>query len=183
MQDEVIVRQCSPTLAGLKTGNLFSVDYSSEDEMREILKNLNNRLSFKGLRAVPVRYGKRKALIYLYRPEKLRQDLMDSEANRLLCERGYCTDCPEKCVAKLIEKVRTNSEFPHEIGLFLSYPPEDVRGFIENKANNYKCVGTWKVYGDEEAARKTFCRYEKCTNCFYRQFCKGMSIERLTVAV
>lgn len=36
--------------------------------------------------------------------------------------------------------------FPHEIGLFLSYPPEDVRGFIEHKGHESKCEGCWKVY-------------------------------------
>ena len=29
---------------------------------------------------------------------------------------------------------RKIDEFPHDIGLFLGYPPEDVLGFITNKA-------------------------------------------------
>ena len=49
--------------------------------------------------------------------------------------------------------------FPHEIGLFLSYPPEDVRGFIEHKGHESKCDGCWKVYGDAERAKKTFRTY------------------------
>ena len=39
------------------------------------------------------------------------------------------------------------------MGLFLSYPPEDVKGFIDHRANDFKCAGLWKVYGDEEKAR------------------------------
>ena len=39
------------------------------------------------------------------------------------------------------------------MGLFLSYPPEDVKGFIAHRANDFKCAGLWKVYGDEEKAR------------------------------
>lgn len=46
-----------------------------------------------------------------------------------------------------------SGEFPHEVGLFLSYPPEDVKGFIDHRANDFKCAGLWKVYGDEEKAR------------------------------
>ncbi|MBQ7218397.1 MAG: DUF3793 family protein, partial [Ruminococcus sp.] len=34
----------------------------------------------------------RKALIYVYRPSKLRHDLSRSDACHLLSERGYCTD-------------------------------------------------------------------------------------------
>ena len=34
-----------------------------------------------------------------------------------------------------------SGEFPHEVGLFLSYPPEDVKGFIDHRANDFKCAG------------------------------------------
>ena len=49
----------------------------------------------------------------------------------------------------LIERLQNREDFPHEIGLFLSYPPEDVQGFIDNRAHNYKRICAWKVYGDE----------------------------------
>lgn len=74
-------------------------------------------------------------------------------------------------------------EFPHEIGLFLGYPPEDVCGFIENRAGGYKCVGEWKVYGDADKAKEIFAKYRKCTEVYCAQFAQGKSIERLTVAV
>ena len=43
-----------------------------------------------------------------------------------------------------------SGDFPHEVGLFLSYPPEDVKGFINHRAGGFKCAGLWKVCGDEE---------------------------------
>lgn len=72
--------------------------------------------------------------------------------------------------------------FPHEIGLFLSYPPEDVRGFIEHRGHESKCDGCWKVYGDAERATKTFRIYKKCTDCYCRQKAMGVPISRLVVA-
>ncbi|MBQ7128480.1 MAG: DUF3793 family protein, partial [Clostridia bacterium] len=74
-------------------------------------------------------------------------------------------------------------QFPHEVGLFLGYPPEDVKGFIENNAKCSKCVGCWKVYGDEEKAKKCFENYKKCTRIYKELYLKGKTIERLTVAV
>ena len=82
----------------------------------------------------------------------------------------------------LIRRLCEYEEFPHEIGLFLGYPPEDVYGFIENKADGFKCVGCWKVYGDARAAQKTFARYKKCSDIYAVQYANGRSIERLTVA-
>ena len=75
-----------------------------------------------------------------------------------------------------------SGDFPHEVGLFLSYPPEDVKGFIENRAANAKCTGVWKVYGDERQARQTFAKYKKCTDIYCRSWRAGSSLERLAVA-
>ena len=54
MSDEILVRHCAPTLAGLKTANMFNCEYDSEEEMREDLRELNRRLSSKGVMAVPL---------------------------------------------------------------------------------------------------------------------------------
>ena len=60
-------------------------------------------------------------------------------------------------------------EFPHEIGLFLGYPPEDVEGFCRYQGQNYKLCGRWKVYGDREAACRRFQRYDHCRDALCRR--------------
>lgn len=183
MSAELVVRHCSPTLAGLKTGNLFSCPCKSREEIQTDVRKLNRLLSPKGIRIVPLRYAKGKALIYIYRPSKLKKDLANDYACSLLTGLGYQQEKAELCVNHLIGRLREADEFPHEIGLFLGYPPEDVQGFIENKAENSKCVGCWKVYGDEQKAQKLFNQYKKCTTIYTEQLSKGKSIERLTVTV
>ena len=44
----------------------------------------------------------------------------------------------------------------------LGYPAEDVQGFIENETKECKCVGCWKVYGDETYSRRLFAQYKSC---------------------
>lgn len=56
----------------------------------------------------------------------------------------------------------TCGAFPHEIGLFLGYPPEDVEGFRLHRGRDYKLCGCWKVYSDVEGARQCFRRYARC---------------------
>jgi hypothetical protein len=53
------------------------------------------------------------------------------------------------------------AEFPHEIGLFLGYPPEDVAAFIENDGKNYACRTHWKVYHEPDAAREICARIDR----------------------
>ncbi|MBQ8165316.1 MAG: DUF3793 family protein [Clostridia bacterium] len=183
MSDELIVRYCSPTLAGMKTGNIFTCSFADKNKMYGSIRNWNTLLTKKGLRILPLRFRNNKALIYVYRPKRLSADLENSTAEQLLRSCGYCNKSPDRCILHLMKRLEESEEFPHEIGLFLGYPPEDVLGFIENKAGGCKCVGCWKVYGDAEAARKTFAKYKKCTDVYCTQLSKGRSIERLTVAV
>lgn len=183
MSEEMLVRHCSPTLAGMKTGNMFNCKFSDNTEMRNCIRLWNRRLVKKGLRVLPLRFRGDQALVYVYRPSKLSLDLQHGAANRILRERGYESAVPERCIIELMRRLGENEDFPHEIGLFLGYPPEDVQGFIENRSADCKCVGCWKVYGDAAAAQKLFAKYKKCTDIYCTLFSKGRSIERLTVAV
>ena len=49
------------------------------------------------------------------------------------CTYGYDTSNLEACLERLKERIAQCEEFPHEIGMFLGYPLEDVRGFIEKQ--------------------------------------------------
>ena len=182
MSDDYLIRHCAPTLAGLKTASLFTCPYASRDALLDSVRQMNKRLKPKGLRMLPLRFSDKNALIYLYRPKMLTADLTDSAAAQILERCGYDTGSCEKCVVRLVQKLRQQEAFPHEIGLFLGYPPEDVCGFMEHGPDCCKCTGCWKVYGDEEAAKKKFAQYKKCTRVYWDQWAKGKDIERLTVA-
>ena len=114
----------------------------------------------KGIRIIPVHISDKRALIYVYRPEKLKEDFSDETTQIILKCKGYDCTNPSQCICRLIQKLQSAPDFPHEIGLFLGYPAEDVKGFIENKAACSKCSGCWKVYGDEQAARILFKKYK-----------------------
>ena len=182
MSEEMLVKYCSPTLAGMKTANMFSCSYSGEGELYEFIRRVNQTLSKKGLRILSLKMRDGRALIYVYRPRRLERDLEHSAAASLLRERNYSLGSLDSCITELIRRLRMGDEFPHEIGLFLGYPPEDVRGFIENRAEGAKCSGAWKVYGDSRYAEKVFAEYKKCTDIFCAQFAKGIPIDWLAVA-
>lgn len=181
MSEEMLVRHCAPTLAGLKTGNLVNCAVQPEENLEEQLHSLNRKLNPRGVRVVLLSRQQNGALIYVYRPDRLSRDLTGDAAD-LLCQKGYPAPDPERCLHCLARRLQQNGcTFPHEIGLFLGYPLQDVLGFIENQGQGSKLVGTWKVYGDEEAARRTFARYKKCTAVYSRCLKEGTALEKLTV--
>lgn len=180
MSEELMIRHCAPTLASLKTGNMFTCRFDGEEELHRSMRAFNRRLVHKGLRVLPLRYRDGVGLVYVYRPGRLDADLSDATACRLLEDRGYPCGNANQCVKRLQHRLAQTEEFPHEIGLFLGYPPEDVEGFIHHKGEA-KYSGCWKVYGDVEAAQRTFARYKKCTDVYVRQHADGRTLEKLTV--
>lgn len=181
MSEKLIIQQCSPTLAGLKTGSLFSVACINKEELYLEIKRINKKIVPKGLRMIPVKIVVGRALIYVYRPKKLKSDLKNNEARELLIPYGYQCENIDACVIRLINRLKSAESFPHEVGLFLGYPPKDVKGFIENKSK-CKCVGNWCVYDNEEWALQKFLQYKKCTRVYCSCYDKNGVFDKLVVS-
>ena len=181
MSEELIIQNCSPTLAGIKTGSLFSVRITDETDIYKEVRELNDELRRKGLRVIPLKRTAEYALIYIYRPNFLKKDFKDPQALNILKSRGYDCENPESCIVQLVEHLKTDDSFPHEIGLFLGYPPADVKGFIENPCKGVKCCGYWKAYSEPEKAKYTFMRFRKCTEIYGEMNKRGKSLAQLAV--
>lgn len=179
---EFIIRYCSPTLAGVKTANLFSFP-TGEHDPEKFLIIWNRELMDKGIQLRVLRKSEKKALIYVYREKRLKEVLGNEKARMILRRYGYHCCNTEECIRHLSFRCENSVCFPHEIGLFLGYPTHDVEGFIENGGKNCRMCGCWKVYCEEETARKTFALYEKCRRIYGRLFLQGKSVGQLTVSM
>ena len=148
MSVDYVIQHAAPTLAGIKTGNLFPCFFSSPQAMVRDLRAINQVL-------VP---------------------------RRLLRQAGYQDLAQHACLRELKRRLQARGTFPHEIGLFLGYPPEDVAGFMTHQGKHCKCVGCWKVYGDQAAAEKIFRQYKKCTETYCNRWRRGATLDQLIVA-
>ncbi len=181
MPEELIIEHCSPTLAGIKTGNMFSVRVTEKTDINQEVRELNSLFREKGIRAIPLKETSQYALIYMYRPDHLKKDLNDPQALRILKKRGYEMQNPEGCIAQLVRRLKNEDAFPHEIGLFLGYPPSDVECFMKHPRKGVACSGCWKAYSEPEKAKKTFHRFKMCTQMYREMNKKGKSLTQLTV--
>ncbi len=55
ISEEAVVLHCSPTMAGLKTGSLFSYPVEDSEMLAEGIRSLNGHLVPRGIRLVPLR--------------------------------------------------------------------------------------------------------------------------------
>ena len=176
-----IIRYCAPTLAGIKTGSLFTLHTPSYEDFKNDIVSINRSVNKKGVRIIPLKVCADYILIYLYRPDMLDKDLHDPMAINILKRYGYSVTSSDRCVVDLVGRLKTSPQFPHEIGLFLGYPPLDVDGFIRSPNQGYREIGYWKVYSDVDGARRTFRRYNRCTQEYGRMLKEGRTLEQMVV--
>lgn len=180
--EEILAFHCAPALAGIKPACLISCKISDDgDPFFKQLTYLNHSLNRKQIHIRPVQQKESRVLLLVYRHQKLHQHLSFPAQQIFLGEMGYPLATLEEQLTYL-EKRLDSKEFPHEMGVFLGYPIQDIKGFVKNNGKNFKLSGYWKVYTDEETARATFARYNKCREALCRRISTGKTIEELFCA-
>jgi len=201
MLDKYLINCCAPTLASLKSGSLFNCSFSPDrDSVDKVVAEWNDALEGTGIRIRLLRKSEMSALIYVFRSSALQEKLSDPDIKSFLNSLGYdcslrTTNCDDEgtriiyeCLKQLEHRISNASKskdakFPHEIGVFLDYPLHDVKEFMRNEGCGSKITGTWKVYGDEKAAKLRFEKFRKCTEIYNKLWRTGSkSILQLTVA-
>lgn len=180
--DRYIIEYCAPTLAGMKTGGMFRIKFSSESKMNAEIQNMKNILKPKKVSLTVLKSTGTNALIYVFREDKLKNDLKNPDLDNLLDELGYSKGGINTVLRQLKERMTENGDFPHEIGAFLGYPPKDVIGFVKNKGSNCLCSGWWKIYHDAENAKKMFLKFDKCRELYKKLYLSGKTALQLAVA-
>lgn len=181
--EAVLVRQCAPTLAGMKPGSIFCFNHSPLEVSRQKVCQWNKQLAPFGLtvQILLERPGSSSAIVFVYRHDRLEQMLSDDAYQSFLAQAGYERTNLDDLLEQLAQRLRTQPEFPHEIGVFLGYPLRDVIGFIENHGRNFTCCGFWKSYGDPAEMQVCFACYRRCIQTYVAMFEQGIPIERLAV--
>jgi hypothetical protein len=133
-----------------------------------------------------------KIILLLYREEGLKDLLRQERTKRLLEGYGYMNldqITENKYLNETLYHLKSRFEsaygkkkgFPHEIGVFLGYPIEDVIGFIENDGQNSLLTGYWKVYSNKERAEKIFQIFDEARESAIYEVLEGKKFYEIAV--
>ncbi len=176
--EKLIAYHCGPALSGIKPANIFSC--SGKFCLYTAAVHLNKRCNPFGVYFLPVCRSNGATLLFVYNKNLLESVLQDKTVKQILHSAGYTPGSSvQDLVFQLSDRLAYNADFPHEIGVFLGYPVEDVLGFINNHGVNYKICGCWKVYGDEQRAADLFRQYMECRKKCLLRMTRGESLEKL----
>jgi hypothetical protein len=175
-----LARHCAPVLMGKKPAALFPKPAWWDETESEAVN----------MRFLMLRRDKT-ALVFAYCPRLLFQTLESAAVREALRPLGYPLEAAGEtetigkdkraamCLGFLERRFRENRDFPHEVGFFLGYPPEDVLGFMRHRGNHCKLCGMWKVYGDVPKAAALFAEYARCRDRLLKHVQNGGTILRL----
>ncbi len=180
--DELVGFHCAPVLADLKPANLFALHHQDIIEINLRLEKYNELFGERGIVFRSLCSCRKRVLVLAFNRDALTKLLQEKGRRAYLIAVGYAVESTlEQDLQTLECRLLTEDKFPHEIGIFLGYPLEDVLGFVLNGGAGCKCSGYWKVYGDVERARDTFAAYEKCRSYILRNLSKGLSLHQAVV--
>lgn len=166
----------APTLLGIKCANLISLS-CDEYDIDAHCEYFNRKVCSKGLEMKVLCRCEKLARILIYNKKMLSERIKDKNVRIMLEKCGYDKNAStDECLEYLGSRISCCDSFPHEIGIFLGYPLEDVEGFIRNKGENFKLCGCWKVYGNAESAQRTFTSYDRCRKFLCRKLNEGADI-------
>ncbi len=178
--DYLLGFHCTPALAGIKCANLLSVCHKTYDNIEQELDKLNRHFNSKSIFLIRLCLSQSRTLILVYGRELLERTIYQKENLILLQQEGYPIEKGLDCILEHLSfRLQSQQEFPHEIGIFLGYPLDDVLGFLEHQGRNYKISGYWKVYGDVCSAKMLFEKYTRCRNNVCNRIDKGMSLNQI----
>ncbi len=173
-----VIFQCAPLLKGIKRASLVSVDEGGLRDLREIFEE--TKITYRILGSYRGR-----GLVLCFREKELEEYMNRPEIGRFLAVYDYCGEGIRDLLGRLSERVRgyveRGEEFPHEIGVFLDYPLEDVRGFIESGGKRSFLSGYWKVYDNPAKAQLLFWVYDRAKRSAVNEFLAGKSVREIAV--
>lgn len=165
---------CGITFAGIKAASLFSLKKSCGYCLQRYEEYFDRR----GFAFLVLRSDGERSLIYVYNRRQLWDILSDCGNRSFLQEEGYFYSSSEEALEILKSKMKGDS-FPHEIGIFLGYPLDDVLGFIAHPNEGVMLMGCWKVYTDVEKKKRLFEVYDKCTRKIRERLLGGATLENI----
>lgn len=169
----IIIRNAAPTIKKHKTSSLINFSISNRN-----LNNIWEKYKDEVKEKLDIDYFELKkdatnTFVLFYNKDKMGLGISDSKNMKFLKRFGYNENMDIKQCLILLGK-RFQNMCPHEIGIFLGYPLDDVVSFVDYPNDECKMVGYWKVYHDIEGAEIIFNKYNEIKATIIKLMLEGM---------
>ncbi|SHE35426.1 DUF3793 family protein [Clostridium fallax] len=150
----------APVLSGIKPSSTITFTNNNNNLLDSWNSYGENFIKKLGLKYEILKELSNGLIILIYNEEILEKHLLADKNKEFLCNLGYGNKLTLKHCLSCLKNKFEHISFPHESGIFLGIPLEDVIAFMEKEKEILFC-GYWKVYSNYERARSIFELYDK----------------------
>ncbi len=127
------------------------------------------------LKYIELRENDNSIILMIYDEEVLKRELSKENVRNFLIGLGYPRKIEINQYVNTLQERYEKYHCPHELGLFLGIPFEDVKDFMECTTKKCLLCGYWKVYNNSEEAKNIFNQYDKIKNYTIKNMLDGNS--------
>lgn len=148
-----LIENIGPTIMGVKPATLINIKCG---DILSLCQSVCEEYESLGL--ILIKRYETGGKVFVYHKESLESILSQREVRGFLHKLGYPkSQTVEKYLSSLSKRI-LETVFPHEIGLFLGYPVEDVCGFMGAPIPYRKTMG-WRMYGDVNSSERIYNKF------------------------
>lgn len=143
-------------------------------------KNFIRRID---LEFIELRESNESIIIMIYSKHILKKELNKEKILEFLIKLGYPNEVEIKEYVNTLKSRYEKYHCPHELGLFLGIPFEDVKDFMECTTKKCLLCGYWKVYNDSNKAKTIFNKYDKVKEYTIKNILEGNLSRDLALSI
>lgn len=174
-----LLMPCAPVMMHCRAACSLSLLHT-KDNQKEVFACFLHLLLCNNLLAKPLVSTEDFTVYLVYQEDMLLTKLKDQRASKLLEDCGYKAGNLAVLLRTLSKRMEAyfyeEAEFPHELGVFLGYPVEDVLAYRREDGRNPVLTGYWKVYHNVSKARSEFQRYDRAKEEIYQWYLKNQRL-------
>lgn len=136
-----------------------------------------------GLKFVELRENNDCIIVMIYNEKLLYKEISKNSHTNFLAKLGYPSLVNVTDYVNVLKSRYEKYHCPHELGLFLGIPFEDVKDFMECTTKKCLLCGYWKVFNNEEKAKITFERFDTIKEYTMKNILKGNSSYDLALSI
>jgi Protein of unknown function (DUF3793) len=169
----------SLVIAGIKPSVTIAINKNSGNTYKNWIIHGNEFLNKANLEFICLRENDTSLILLIFNRVILGKYIFQEENTNFLEGIGYKSN---KDLDYYLDKLKIRYKqynCPHELGIFLGIPVNDVIDFMECSSKKCLGLGYWKIYNNYDKAIDTFRKYDEVRNTTINEIISGIPLDKV----
>lgn len=181
--EKFLIYNASLVISGVKPSATITLKKNNENLYDKWIKYGIDFLRNIDIQYVNLRECSNALIILIYNKKELENYIFNKENRSFLMKLGYPKEDNLYDYLDILKRRYKEFNCPHELGIFLGFPLNDVSDFMNCREKKCLSCGYWLVYNDLKQAQETFSKYDKVKEHTVDYILNGYSSYKVTCSI